>query len=209
MMPDDPVTIPEHYKSLAREMKQMSLSIRDAFAERPLPQGLPWKMPDDIVRFCDDLKGSVERLAICINTLPGCSAQYIPRENINIAMSEAISRLDLEVQGLITLYYKLWQRPFPADYIDGQPIVSEMYENIMRDCLILFGKVVDLVELPPEQIPAKYGSTNVSLSHSFTPAVADRILFWLDNRAEMNNRKKAPSWTLLGFLFGWFWGHRD
>lgn len=237
-MTDDPVVMPEHYKILAHEMKRLSLAIRDSFVERPLPQGIPWNIPGDLQKFCDDLRKSVERLSSCVNTLPGCSAGINPDGDINIAMSEAVRRLNREVTDLIGLYHKLWQRPFPDAYIDGQPIMSAMFEDLLRDCLSLFRKVIDIVELPPEQIPVKYGSTNISLSLTFNPNIAHRMLLWLNEKQahgtcieqlkrseppeveriphpipdstcwEQLKRSEPPGSLLKGMLLGWWWGHK-
>ena len=111
-----------------------------------------------------------------------------------------------------------------------------MFEDILRECLMFFLKVIDVVELPPEEILRKYGTTKIYLTLTFGPEAGERLRLWCNQKGvfihpalakserssdvqrELDNarkqltrekRRKCESPLLLGFLFGWWWGRKD
>lgn len=212
MIPDDCVIIPEPYKILAWELKRLSGVIVTALINKPVPSGSPWELPDSLRIFMDSASCIIPRLTACFNKMPDCSAEDEQVDSKNAAMLHWIGNLEGEVKEAIRHYHKVWSRPFPQLYADGQPVMSAVFEDILKECLILFEKLIDIFELPPEEIPQKYGSTKINLSITFGPEAIERLSLWFQhNRSAFgcfSMRKSGLSDPLLlGLLLGWGIGH--
>ncbi len=216
---EDPVVMPQHYKVLADELKGLVRVIDDAFINRPVPDGSP--CPDihkAIEPILKDFVGNLTRISEILNFLPGCVADKAAGPDESAEIRDAASNLKQELSSVIFCFHAIWRSPFPVGFADGQAIASAVVEDILRECRNLFLKVVDIVEMPPEDIVGKYGSTNIQLSLTFSDQPGRRLKRWLDDKSAASRAEKKcvadirrvrDRSLLWGLLLGWWWGRRD
>ncbi len=215
-MSDDEIIIPKHYKVLADALKPLIREIQNAFVNRPVPQGIPYEtLPDALQPIFDNAPEIIQKLSDIMNAVPGCLA--LKEDNVSEdAVIDAVSNVEKEIRRIIGFFHHLWERPFPPDLAGGQPLASAIMEDVLRGCLDIFEKLVDIVERP-EEILNKYGSYTIQLKLVLDGQAANRFNQWINERKNAiyfqktltcRDNSKTKNF-LLGALLGWWFGHND
>lgn len=209
---DEAVVMPEHYKVLAQKLKKVTWTIQSAFVYRPVPDGIPL---DDIEAALSPLFSRAQRAAesigIALNSIPGC--QPVAEGSVSEQEIErAVDRINKQVEEFIDIFHALWKRPFPSEAAGIQPLVSAIFERILRDLLSAFQKMIDIVE-HPEIIMEKYGSYTINLKITLEmDGEVARVQQWIrewKRKQSCRRRDERPRGALLaGFLFGWLLSRR-
>lgn len=217
-MPEDEIKVPEHYKVLAHALKPLIREIQHAFINRPVPQGIPCEAgawSEELHAMLDKMSEIVQKLTDTMNAVPGCLAEK--EDNIpENAVVQTVSNISEQLRQSIKFFHQIWERPFPSDLAGGQPLASAIIEDVLRGCLDIFEKVVDIVERPDE-ILGRYGSYSIQLKLVLDGQAANRYNQWLSERrinlssqrtsaCHKNDRTKN---FLLGAFLGWWLGHKD
>ena len=217
-MSDDEIKVPEHYRILANALKPLMREIQNAFVNRPVPQGVPYDAvvwSEELHAIFDKMSAIIEKLTKAVNAVPGCLAEK--EDNIpESAIMQAVSNIGGQLRETIKIFHQIWERPFPPDLAGGQPLASAMMEDVLRECLDIFEKVVDIVERP-EDILDKYGSYTIQLKLALDGRSANRFSEWLEERRKefvcertvVCSKSSGPKNFLLGALLGWWLGHKD
>jgi hypothetical protein len=214
----DEIIVPAHYRFLANALKPLIREIQDAFVNRPVPQGTPYGdevWAEELHAICKKMASIIGKLTKTVNTIPGCIGEK--DDNISeSAIIQTVSNIDAQLREVIKIFHQMWERPFPPDLAGGQPLVSAMMEDVLRGCLDIFKKVVDIVERP-EEIFDKYEGYTIRLKLELDGKSANRFNEWIKERQTEIVRGKTITCSksnglrkfILGAFLGWWFGHSD
>lgn len=211
-MSDDTIVLPENYKLLSGLLKPVINDIQNAFLNRPVPEGSPFESLHEAIQpIAEDLSQIITELTETLNNIPGCTA--IEEDNTSRqAVIEAANIINESIQSIISIYNHVWIRPFPVKFESGQILASAGIEEILRECLSFFKKIVDIVERP-EEIFAIYGSYTVDMKLTLKGQALQDFSEWLHEQQSpkysTNSADERNKNLFLGFLFGWWIGHKD
>ncbi|HAK88560.1 MAG: hypothetical protein A2077_04115 [Nitrospirae bacterium GWC2_46_6] len=196
-MSEDDIKVPEHYRVLANALKPLIKEIQNAFVNRPVPQGVPYKTivwSEELYTMFGKMSAIIEKLTKAVNAVPGCLAEK--EDNIpESAIMQAVSSISEQLRKVINIFYQIWERPFPTDLAGGQPLASAMMEDVL----------------------SKYGSYTVQLKLLLDGQSANRFNEWLEEQKTAFVRERTIACSkssgtrnfLLGALLGWWFGHND
>lgn len=190
-MPDDVVTMPGYYKVLADALSPLIEEIKDAFIKRPVPDGSHRDNIIDMQPMFEDLAFIMRDISHIVSTIPGCMETKEDSVS-NDAVIQTIARIKELIKKVIVFYHEIWEKSFPFEYSDGQILASAVLEDILRKCLKLFEKTIDIIETPPEEILQKYGSTTLALHLSFSSEAAECFNRWINTKtSEIKNKRNC------------------
>lgn len=207
-MSEEKTVVPEHYQVLAQELKPLIKDIQSAFISRPVPNG---RHIEDIsllaTLWMDPLELTIKKLASELNMLGSLAASH--RKPAVYEIRHSVKSLTAAIKSVINIFHDIWKRPFSPNIADGQALISAVPEMILKECLGVFEKVIDIVENPHE-VKAKYGSFTVNLTITFGDKEIKQLERWINERktAIMGISEKRYTFSNLAvaFLLGWWIG---
>jgi len=210
-------TIPRHYQIIADEFKPLIRSIQTAFVHRPVPSGEAYADIGDLM----DSIGS--RASETLATLPSVVESLskilsLPEEEVGIKqIKDSMGQVAAVVEQLIGMFHKLWKRPFPSQFANGQSLASAMLERPLRDLLGLFEAVVEAAE-DPDAAVVKYG--NKRIEFNLTLSIDEEAAAFIEWKQDVEMRARSMhqyqlrkekdgsfAELLLAFLLGVWIGH--
>jgi hypothetical protein len=204
----DKIIVPEYYKFLASELKPLVKEIQSAFVNRPVPTG---RYIDDISLFAtlwlNPLELTIKKLASDFNMLGSLVAPH--KEPALYEIRHSVRSLSAAIKSVIEIFHDIWKRPFSPNIADGQVLISAVPEMILKECLGVFEKVIDIVENPHE-VKAKYGSFDVNMQITFGDDEIKQFEKWLNKRrpviSGISEKRYSFGNLALAFVLGWWIG---
>lgn len=182
-MGEDTVAVPEYYKVFAAELKGLVAMIDEAFINRPVPRGKPWQdLRSALLPVMGSTGDSIKTLTKSINALSGHLASKAAGSVGAKNNDDVVAELNAELSNMIGCFHMIWQSPFPREFADGQPLLSAVVEDVLRECRTFFLKFIDITEMPLEKIAEKYGSNKINLLVTFGDQSALRFMRWFNAR---------------------------
>ena len=209
-MPEETITVPEHYKLLAKEIKPLIKEIQSAFINKPVPSGYNYQGIDEAVERFKNFERPIKSITAALNDISTyvlSEDKAVNPENIHYR----ISQLSLPIREVISSFHDIWKRPFKPEIADGQPILSAVPEMILRRCLTAFEQVIDVVENPEEMVK-RHGKQKFYIEIVFGSEEIDSFAQWFDrHKTGLAKLQKRDWWTAaaIGFLFGYWMGDED
>jgi hypothetical protein len=202
------IIVPEHYKILVDNLKPLIKDIQNAFINRPVPEGRYVENVSLLATlWLEPLERTIKKLTTELNEL---SNLIMPgKEPLAYEIRYSVQSLSQVIKSVIDIFHDIWKRRFHPNISDSQTLLSAVPEMILKECISLFERIVDIVENPNE-VKTKYGSFNVNLTITFGDEEIKRFGQWLNqNRLKISGiseKRYTFSNLALAFLLGWWIG---
>jgi hypothetical protein len=142
-------------------ISQLRDEVNKALVHRPIPMGRPYSnLSEAIAQPLDEIQSALLGMEEVVNEL-NCLFDFHP-DNIVDDIAPRLTKTEKNILKWITIYHRIWKRPFPEGMETIQMIASAIPERVLRDILIFFEQLI-AISNDPDQAVKKHGSESMTV----------------------------------------------